>query len=137
MAKDIFHDQVRRALEKEGWEITDDPLRLDTLEETFNIDLGAERVLAAQRGTQQIAVEIKSFRGQSFLYEFHAAIGQYDSYLLALEEEQPERTLYLAVPAFIYKENFSSAFVQRMIQRKGLKLIVFHPVHEQVELWIN
>jgi hypothetical protein len=26
MAKDLFHDTVKRALEKEGWEITDDPL---------------------------------------------------------------------------------------------------------------
>lgn len=137
MAKDLFHDQVRIALEKEGWDITDDPLRLDTLEETFKIDLGAERIFAAQKGTERIAVEIKSFRGQSFLYEFHAAIGQYDSYLMALEEEQPERTLYLAVPSFVYKENFFSTFVQRMITRKGIKLIVFHPTKEQIEQWIS
>ena len=27
-AKDIFHDVVRLALEKDGWTITDDPLTL-------------------------------------------------------------------------------------------------------------
>lgn len=28
MAKDLFHDVVKRALEKDGWEITDDPLEI-------------------------------------------------------------------------------------------------------------
>jgi len=28
MAKDIYHYTVRAALEKDGWTITDDPLRL-------------------------------------------------------------------------------------------------------------
>ncbi len=28
-AKDIFHNAVKRALEKDGWIITDDPLYLD------------------------------------------------------------------------------------------------------------
>jgi hypothetical protein len=28
MAKDIFHDTVRKALEKDGWKITHDPYRL-------------------------------------------------------------------------------------------------------------
>jgi hypothetical protein len=27
-AKDIVHDAVRKGLEKEGWVITDDPLRI-------------------------------------------------------------------------------------------------------------
>ena len=59
------------------------------------------------------------------------------AYLLALEEDQPDRVLYLAVPSFVYKEYFFSAFVQRMIARKGLKLIVFHPTKEQIEQWIS
>ena len=28
MAKDIYHDTVRTALEKDGWTITDDPFNL-------------------------------------------------------------------------------------------------------------
>jgi hypothetical protein len=31
MAKDLFHNEVRRALEKEGWLITNDPLFIKSL----------------------------------------------------------------------------------------------------------
>lgn len=30
MAKDVFHNAVGNGLEKEGWVITDDPLRIKT-----------------------------------------------------------------------------------------------------------
>lgn len=60
-AKDRFHDAVRAALVKDGWLITHDPLPLDFDSARVQIDLGAERLIAAQRGTEQIAVEVKSF----------------------------------------------------------------------------
>ncbi|WP_407886845.1 element excision factor XisH family protein, partial [Scytonema sp. NUACC26] len=47
--RDAFHDAVRRALEKDGWTITDDPLRLLVEEVELLIDLGAEQLLAAER----------------------------------------------------------------------------------------
>ncbi len=60
-AKDIYHDTVINVLEKEGWVITDDPLKLKWgLRELF-VDLGASKLLAAEKGEQKIAVEIKSF----------------------------------------------------------------------------
>ncbi len=65
MAKDIYHDTVRTALEKDGWTITDDPLTLRIgLRDVF-VDLGAQKLLAAEREGQKIAVEIKSFVSQS------------------------------------------------------------------------
>ena len=136
-AKDFFHGAVVEALEREGWKITHDPLQLETLDETFSIDLGAERVIAAVKGAEKIAVEIKSFRGQSFLYEFHAAIGQYESYLIALEEEDPQRLLYLAVPAKVFKKHFSSRFVQKVMERKSLRLIIFNTDNPTVSQWIS
>ena len=60
MAKDLFHDAVRRGLEKDQWIITDDPLELEWEEITVRIDLAAERLIAAERGEKKIAVEIKS-----------------------------------------------------------------------------
>ena len=64
-AKDFFHNAVRLALEKDGWLITDDPLRfiVDSIE--FSLDLGAERLIAAEKEGEKIAVEIKSFLGKS------------------------------------------------------------------------
>ncbi|MFN6465680.1 MAG: element excision factor XisH family protein [Nostoc sp. DedVER02] len=46
-AKYIFHDAVKRALEREGWLITNDPLLLRFGGLDMYIDLGAEKVLAA------------------------------------------------------------------------------------------
>ncbi len=63
--RDIYHDAVRRALIKDGWTITHDPLRLDWGGTDMYVDLGAERLLAAEKGEQRIAIEIKSFIGAS------------------------------------------------------------------------
>ncbi|NET73877.1 MAG: hypothetical protein F6K62_23945 [Sphaerospermopsis sp. SIO1G2] len=38
--RDIFHNAARIALEKEGWIVTDDPLRIDWGGATIKIDLG-------------------------------------------------------------------------------------------------
>lgn len=60
-AHDIFHAAAKAALIKDGWIITDDPLSLSVGDVDFYIDLGAEKLLAAERGDKRIAVEIKSF----------------------------------------------------------------------------
>ncbi|MCC5620192.1 XisH family protein [Nostoc sp. CHAB 5715] len=73
-AKDIFHDVVRRALEKEGWLITNDPLFLRFGGLDMYIDLGAEKVLAAERNQEKIAVEVKSFVAPSTTTEFSTAL---------------------------------------------------------------
>lgn len=39
-AKDIYHDVVKQALIKDGWTITDDPLRLRWAKRNIYIDLG-------------------------------------------------------------------------------------------------
>jgi len=56
MAKDIYHYQVRTALEKDGWIITDDPLTLQFGSRSVFVDLGAKKLLAAERDGQRIAV---------------------------------------------------------------------------------
>lgn len=86
-AKDIFHDAVRKGLEKEDWVITDDPLRIRSGRVDMQIDLGAERIIAAERGEEKIAVEIKSFISSSNISEFHTALGQFLNYRVALEEQ--------------------------------------------------
>ena len=54
--RDNLHFCLRRTLEKENWIITDDPLTL-VLEKTFlKADLGAEKVLAAEKENLKIAV---------------------------------------------------------------------------------
>lgn len=41
-AKDKFHDVVKIALQKDGWQITDDPLSISVGGVDMLIDLGAE-----------------------------------------------------------------------------------------------
>lgn len=52
--KDIFHDAVRHALEKDGWTITHDPLTLQVGGVDMYIDLGAERLIAAEKDGEKI-----------------------------------------------------------------------------------
>lgn len=137
MAKDIYHNHVREALEKDGWKITADPFILTYAETRFDVDLGAERLIEATKDTQKILVEVKSFASQSVTYEFHTAVGQFGHYLLALEEQKTDRVLFLAVPAPVYKEHFHKALFQASIVRNNLKIIVFDPKTKTVVKWIN
>lgn len=136
-AKDIFHDAVRIGLEKEGWVITDDPLRIEVGDVEMYIDLGAEQVLAAEREGEKIAVEIKSFIGTSNISQFHQAIGQFFNYRLALEEQQPERILYLAVPSGIYYSFFQLQFIKTVVERSQLKIMIYDPIQEVIVSWKN
>ena len=86
-AKDIVHEIVREALEKDGWVITHDPLFLRVSENIgMFLDLAANKVIIANRETLKIAVEVKSFVGLSAVTDFHLAIGQFLNYRLSLEE---------------------------------------------------
>lgn len=82
--RDLYHIAVRNALIKDGWTITHDPYVLSVGLRDVYIDLGAERVIAAERGQDKIAVEIKTFRGASDIYDLEMAIGQYVLYRSSL-----------------------------------------------------
>jgi hypothetical protein len=60
--KDIYHDTVKNALIKDNWKITHDSLRIKLIRgKNLFVDLGAERLIAAEKNTEKIAIEIKSF----------------------------------------------------------------------------
>ncbi len=77
MAKDIFHNTVKTALEKDGWMITHDPYRLRYGISDIYIDFAAEEAIAAEKEGRKIAVEVKSFASSSTISEFHTALGQF------------------------------------------------------------
>lgn len=110
MARDKYREQVRLALEKDGWTITDDPYQLLMGSRRTYIDLGAERLLiGAEKGKEKIAVEIKTFIGESDLQDFDQAVGQFLRYRAALQKEEPDRKLYLAMP-FVFMNVFSRIY---------------------------
>lgn len=136
-AKDKFHDAVKNALIKDGWNITNDPLTFKIEGINISIDLGAEKIIGAERNGEKIAVEIKSFISPSPLTDFHAALGQFLNYRLFLEEEEPERTIFLAIPVETYKDFFQKNIIQKAVNINRIKIIVYDSVSEVIELWIN
>ena len=62
MAKDIFHDAVKTALQKDGWQITHDPYRLRYGIADVYIDLAAEDAIAAEKEGRKIAVSCHAFK---------------------------------------------------------------------------
>ena len=136
-ARDVFHQAVKQGLTTEGWAITADPLVVQFGGVDLYIDLGAEKLIAAEKDGQQIAVEIKSFLGPSVLTDFHAALGQFLNYRLALDAQDPQRMLYLAVPVYTYTTFFTLPFVQAVMQRHAINLIVYDPEREVIVEWIH
>ena len=74
--RDQLHEAVKVALVKDGWTVTHDPLTVPFGLRKVYLDLGAERVLAAERGAERIAVEVKSFIGHSEVADLELALGR-------------------------------------------------------------
>lgn len=135
-ARDLYHDAAKRALVRDGWTVTDDPLSLRYRKKDLYVDLGAEQVLAAEKGTRRIAVEVKSFVGPSDMADLQAAMGQFVVYENVLSETQPDRTLYLAVRAKTYRDVFEGPIGGLLLERAGLRLMVFDEDAEAILRWI-
>ena len=134
---DIFHAEMRSALENDHWAITDDPLYLRFGEEPLYIDLAAEKIIGAEKAGRKIAIEVKSSVGVSFTTDFHLAVGQFVNYRIALQEHEPDRVLYLAVPVDTYKTYFVRKLAQAVLPPLALKLIVFDPQAKEIIEWID
>lgn len=137
VSKDLFHEAVKRGLQRQQWYISSDPLEIEWDEVKVKIDLAAERLIAAERGEEKIAVEIKSFISPSPISDFHTALGQFLNYRIMLEVSEPDRQLYLAVPLETYETFFQSRFAQVAVERHSLKLIVYNPILEEIVAWIS
>lgn len=135
--KDLFHEIAKHALIADGWQITHDPLHAKFGSAEIYVDLGAERLLGAEKEGLFIAVEVKSFVGASWLTDFHLAVGQFMNYRLVLQKTDPQRTLYLALPEDIYYSLFETPFGQAARESYGLKLIVVDDLEEVITKWIG
>lgn len=135
-ARDIYHDVVKNALIKDGWTITHDPLRLKWGKKDLYVDLGAEQVLAAQKGDVKIAVEIKSFVGKSEMDDLERALGQFTLYTTVLDKTEPDRTLYLAVRKATYQDVFDDPMGKLLLDNRQVRLIVFDDDKETILQWI-
>ena len=136
-AKDIYHNCVKNALIKDGWIITHDPLKLKWGKKEMYVDLGAKRLLAAEKANCKIAIEIKSFVNPSEMQDLENALGQYTLYYDVLERVEPDRILYLAVRMAVFFDLFEEPIGQLLIEKQRFKIIVFDPETEEIIKWIS
>jgi hypothetical protein len=134
-AKDIYHDCVKNALIKDAWTITHDPYILTFGQKNVFVDLGAERVLAAEKDDKRIAVEIKSFQSASDIQDLEMALGQYVFYRSLLRRFEAERQLFLAVPESVYVSTLDEPIARPVVEDLAVALMVFDPQREVIVKW--
>ncbi|MDY6785112.1 MAG: XisH family protein [Cyanobacteriota bacterium] len=136
-AKDIYHDPVKVALEKDGWIITDDPLVLQWGGKDLFVDLGAEKIIADRKNGKKIAVEIKSFIGASQINDLEKAIGQYILYRNIPEVTESKRELDLAVTKKAFEDIFIEPIGNLVLTKNKLFLLVFDIGKQEIIQWIS
>lgn len=136
-AKDVYHNAVKQALIKDGWTILKENYALEYEGDSLYPDFAAEKSIAATRNKERILVEVKSFLGRSFISDLQSAIGQYIMYQEVVRVQSLYFKLYLAISADLYHNNFQTPLTQLMLQTNQINLLVFDPVQEVIQLWIN
>lgn len=101
------------------------------------VDLGAERLVAAEKEGQRIAVEIKGFSGPSEITELERAVGQFILYQAVLARRQPDYILYLAVPEEVVKDVFQEPLGQLLIENGLARVVGFDPAREEIVQWMK
>ena len=135
-ARDIHHDLVHRLLVADGWRITHDPYRIVVGRKNLFVDLGADKIIAADRDGKRIAVEVKSFEGQSEVHDLEEALGQYLLYIPLMRARDPERQLYLAIDAEVFKNIFEEPIGQGVLAEYSLRILIFNSEKEVIVRWI-
>lgn len=137
MARDKIHYPVKETLEKDGWTITDDPLYIKIGSFPIHIDLGAEKLIGAEKEGEKIAVEIKTFGNTSFITALYEAVGKFIIYRRALNMTHPDRVLYLALPDDIYQKFYEEPLLQDVFKQEKFKLILFETSLLKITQWIK
>lgn len=135
--RDLHHQAVRNALLKDGWTVTHDPLTLPFGLRKVFVDMGAQRLIAAERAEERIAVEVKSFLGPSEVADLEGALGQFVLYRTLLARHEPDRRLFLAVPTASYDSLLGDDIGRAVREDNQMWVLVFDPVEEVVRQWLK
>ncbi len=138
-AKDKYHEHVKEALIKDGWEITHDPyiIVLEKGKEKHEVDFGKENLFAAQKGGQKIAIEVKCFLSESTMYDYHNALGQYVSCKHLLDDFEADRVLFIAIPQLAYKLLLTKELAMLSMKELMLKIFTFDIEKREIVQWIK
>jgi len=135
-ARDRYHEEFKTALENEGWAVTDDPLTVQLGSIPVQIDMGAERLITADKGSERIAVEVKTFRHPSFITDMYQAVGQYICYHFILKRKGSDRKLYLGMPTDTYLE-YEEEPLMEIFDEYKIPLILYDYENENIDKWIT
>ena len=133
---DIYHNTVKRALEKDNWIITHDQFTLQIGKKRLFALLGAKYLVGAEKDHKKIVVEVKSFIGKSEVDDLENAIGQYVVYQQIINKNEPDYQLYLAVTTKAFNNIFEVEIGQLLLENQIVRLIVFNPFDEVITKWI-
>lgn len=134
MARDLIHDAIKHALQRNGWKIVADPFRIVYAEFVLLADLAANPPDQVER--RKLIVEVKSFAGRSFVKELQQALGQYVMYRDFIELNHLDYDLYLAISEIGYNDLFSQQAARVIIQRHQVSLLVVNIEREEIVRWI-
>ena len=135
-ANDQIHEAVKSALIRDGWRISEEPLTIRWDSSQLEIDLGAERMLLAEKQQEVIAVEVKSFLRSNSIPELQKAVGQYLMYREALAVSEPERHLFLATHQKVLTELLVQPQTAAFLNRYMIHLLIVDVQKEEIKQWI-
>lgn len=131
-AKDRYHDTVKRALIKDGWNIIEEQVKPNCGARRLWIDL-----LAGKSDRNLVLIEVKGFESSpSAVEELANAVGQYIIYQAALAARNQVVPLFLAIPNVAFFGILSEVLGQQVRQHTGIHLLVFDPIEEKVIEWL-
>ncbi|NJL89464.1 MAG: fdxN element excision controlling factor protein [Coleofasciculaceae cyanobacterium SM2_1_6] len=64
------------------------------------------------------------------------ALGQFISHRAALQQQEADRILYLAIPNDVYDTFFTMRFIQSLVQQNQIYLIVYDIEQEAIAQWL-
>jgi XisH protein len=133
---DQCHDQVVRALQKEGWVVQPMPLFLTLKRRRAYIDIQASR--QNNGNTNNIIVaEVKCLSDSASLTtDIYIAIGQYLIYRTLLRQKRFTMPIYLAVPEGIYGTSFDET-IHLTLNESKIKVLVVNMETETIVRWIE
>ncbi len=133
---DQCHDQVVRALQKDGWIVQPLPLYLTLKRRRAYIDIQASR---QDNGSAKniIVAEVKCLSdSENLTTDIYIAIGQYLIYRTLLRQKRLAMPIYLAVPEKIYNISFDET-VHLTLNESKIKLLVVNVDTETIVQWIE
>ncbi len=137
-AKDIYHDAIKNALIKDGWDIVADPYPLEYEDIELYPDLAIVKNNSANGEQRKLIVEIKSFISPSLFKDFELALGQYIIYRNLIRLSQSEyQEIYLAIKNEVHESFFQRKSVQALININNVSLVSIDVIKEEVVKWIN